>query len=442
MLSGIVRIYLSLRYSFWFLPSLLVLGAFLLSLLMVAADELVGSREWTLPRIIYQGGPEGARALLSTVAGSMISVTGITFSITIVALTLASSQFGPRLLRNFMRDPRNQAVLGIFLATFVYCLMVLRRVRGVEDTAFVPHLAVAVGLVLALGSLGFLIFFIHHVAQSIQAENVIAGVSRDLDSAIDKCYPKMIGKALDSHSTLDKESMPEVAAEKIREVVARSGGYVQAIEGTGLIELAQETGMTLHIICRPGDFVFAGSPLLRAWPADRLSEQIEEAINERFLLGNQRTGEQDIEYAAHQLVEIALRALSPGINDSFTAINCVDRLGAALADLATRKPPSGFRYDEDDHLRVITRVVTFEEMLDTAFDQIRQCARTNAAVTIRLLEIIGDIACHARMPKHREALLRQAEMIERGSHDGIPEEEDRENVQQRFKKAINLLEHR
>ncbi len=415
------------------------MGAFLLSLIMVTVDERVRSEGWTLPAIIYQGGPEGARALLSTVAGSMISVTGITFSITIVVLTLASSQFGPRLLRNFMRDTGNQVVLGVFLATFVYCLMVLRRVHGAADQMFVPHLAVSLGLALALGSLGFLLYFIHHVAQSIQAENVIAGVSRDLDEAIDQSYPEMIGNAFDEAAVSAQETEPEIPSTEVVPIAACASGYVQAIDGEGLIQLAKESDLVFQVICRPGDFVIAGSPVVRAWPAARAKPKIGDAIDKTFLLGDQRTGEQDIEFAAHQLVEVALRALSPGINDTFTAINCIDRLGASLARLAARDTPSSHRYDEDNQLRVITGVDTFEGMLNTAFDQIRQNGRTNAAVTIRLLEIIRDIAPHVHRRKHRAALLRQARMIERGSHDGLPEEEDRKDVQERFAQASNAL---
>lgn len=429
-----------LRTSFWFLPSLLTLAAFLLALGVLTIDEKLKRDGLALPTGIYKGGPEGARAVLSVVAASMISVTGVTFSITIVALTLASSQFGPRLLRNFMRDTGNQVVLGVFLATFIYCLMVLRRVSGVEDDVFVPHLAVTVGVGLALGSLGVLIYFIHHVAQSIQAENVIAAVGTDLDEAIEEFYPKSVGKTFREDSVSSESRLPENFDDEAVAVRARRTGYIQAVEGDELMRIAIDYDLILRVDYKPGDYIIAGSALVQAWPSGHIDEKLTDRINRVFLVGSHRTGEQDAEFAAHQLVEVALRALSPGINDTFTAINCIDRLGASLAKLAERVLPSGFRYDEKNRLRVVTEVDSFKGILNAAFDQIRQNGRDNAAVTIRLLEIIREIALHVHRPAHRAALMRQAEMIERASRSGLPEEEDRNDVQRRFAEAIKALQ--
>jgi len=440
MRTRLTNLWQRLRASFWFLPSVLTCAAFLLALAMVALDETVKREGWALPPGIYKGGPEGARAVLSTVAGSMISVTGITFSITIVALTLASSQFGPRLLRNFMRDTGNQIVLGIFLATFVYCLMVLRRVHGAHDQIFVPHLSVTVGVVLALGSLGVLIYFIHHVAQSIQAENVIAAVGRDLDDAIEQFYPETVGTSYKDDSASGSPKLPQNFEREAVPLRANHTGYIQAIEGHGLMKLAKAHKLIVRLNYKPGDYVIAGSPLVHLWPSSRADEKLTDDINDVFIVGNQRTGEQDAEFAAHQLVEIALRALSPGINDTFTAINCIDRLGASLAKLAERVTPSGLRYDEENQLRLVTDVDTFKGILNAAFDQIRQNGRTNAAVTIRLLEIIREIALHVHRQTHRAALLRQAEMIERSSHDALPEEEDRKDVQARYREVMRTLQ--
>ena len=177
----------TIRTTYWAVPSVMALTALALSVGMIQLDrtltpKLLGTLSW-----VYTGGPEGARAVLSTIAGSMITVAGVTFSITIVALTLASQQFGPRLLRSFLRDLGNQIVLGTFVSTFVYCLLVLRTVRGNDDAQFVPHLAVTLGVVLAMLSLGVLIFFIHHVSTSIQASQIIASVAADLEASIDAC---------------------------------------------------------------------------------------------------------------------------------------------------------------------------------------------------------------------------------------------------------------
>lgn len=436
MKTRLINFWQRIRTSFWFLPAVLTFAAFVLSLVILNVDEEIRREGIVLPSGLYKGGPEGARAVLSTVAASMISVTGITFSITIVALTLASSQFGPRLLRNFMRDIGNQIVLGVFLATFIYCLMVLRRVSGVEDEIFVPHLSVTVGVGMAVGSLGVLIYFIHHVAQSIQAENVIAAVGRDLDEAIEQFYPETIGTAFRENASQDR--LPANFGESAAPLPALQTGYVQAIEGDGLLRIAKEHDLIVRLNYKPGDYLISGSPLVHVWPRERAGEALTEKINDVFIVDTHRTGEQDAEFAAHQLVEVALRALSPGINDTFTAINCIDRLGASLAKLAGRVVPSGFRYDDDNRLRVVTDVDSFKGILNAAFDQIRQNSCNNAAVTIRLLEIIREIARHVRRQAHRAALLRQAEMIERASR-GLREEEDRKDVQGRFLEAIKSL---
>jgi uncharacterized membrane protein len=425
-----------LRASLWFLPTVLLTGAFALGLGMVRLDETLKIQGSSLPWI-YQGGPEGARAVLAAIAGSMITVTGVTFSITIVALTLASTQFGPRLLQHFMRDRGNQFVLGIFLATFLYSLLVLRRVNGVDDQRFVPHLSVSLGIVLAILCLGFLIYFIHHAARNIHADQVISLVARDLDCTIDRFYPKTLGKDAEDERTGATEKQSERVAVG-EEIVSDRTGYVQAIDGDGLILLAKENNGVVHLKVRPGDYLMTGSRLALV-SAPKLDEKFAGKLNATLILGNQRTGEQDVEFAVHQLVEVALRALSPGINDPFTAIQCVDRLGAALARLAGRAMPSPVRRDDTGAARVIAHYDSFAGVTRAAFDQIRQSGRTNASVTIRLLEVIAETGRHTQRDSDRSELLRQATMIERGSREGLPEEEDRKDVRERYAIAVEVL---
>ncbi|HMO85347.1 MAG TPA: DUF2254 domain-containing protein, partial [Lacipirellulaceae bacterium] len=184
-----------LRDSFWFLPAIMVIGAIGLSFVTIRVDQASEDQSWIAALgWTFSRGPDGARALLSTVAGSMITIASVTFSITIVALQLASTQFGPRLLRNYMRDRGNQVAIGAFVATFTYCILVLRTVNGTDAESFVPHLSVIVALLLSLTSLGILIYFVHHAAESIQAENVIGDVSRELHLAIDRLYPERLGE--------------------------------------------------------------------------------------------------------------------------------------------------------------------------------------------------------------------------------------------------------
>ena len=220
----------SIRATYWAVPSLMAVAAVGLSVAMIRVDEVltpkfIGTLSW-----VYTGGPEGARAVLSTIAGSMITVAGVTFSITIVALTLASQQFGPRLLRSFLRDLGNQIVLGTFVSTFIYCLLVLRTVRGNDDAQFVPHLAVTLGVLLAMLSLGVLIFFIHHVSMSIQASQIIANVAQDLEGAVVRLFPERLGH--EPAPVAASTALPRMtSSESARAVSADASGYVQAMTG-------------------------------------------------------------------------------------------------------------------------------------------------------------------------------------------------------------------
>lgn len=429
----------SLRTNYWLLPALMAAVAVVAAVLLPMLDRDVQSRVpegwgWT-----YTGGPEGARAVLSTVAGSMITVAGTVFSITIVALTLASGQFGPRLLRNFIRDRGNQFVLGVFTATFIYCLLVLRTVRGTDHHLFVPSMSVTVGIALALIDLGVLIYFIHHVAISIQATRVIHIVNQELCQTIDRLWPVELGDE-------PPGVQPALPQEEARDgsdpvpIAAKASGYVEVIDDEGILRIAQEHDLVVRLMRRPGQFVVKGSPLATIHPADHLKDELRDQINEVFTLGTHRTPFQDVEFAVDQLVEIAVRALSPGINDPFTAMTCIDRLGEALCRLAKRSVPSPYRYDEQQHLRVVTHAADFEGVVDAAFNQIRQYGRSSAGVLIRLLETFAVIANHTDNEASRAALARHAKLVERAAVGGIPEEEDRKDVESRFRAVKAALQ--
>lgn len=435
----LINMWERLRASFWFVPTLMAGGATLLSFLMLALDAAVQSSTIPLASWAYVGSPEGARALLSTVAGSIITVAGVVFSITITALTLASSQFGPRLLRNFLRDAGNQLVLGTFIATFLYCLLILRTIHGFNDDIFVPNLSVSVGVALSIASLGVLIYFIHHASISIQVEHIIATVGEDLDAAIDRLFPDRLGHAAPTEppSGQGSANLTETGWHAIR---ARRHGYLQAIDTDALMRIAIEQGCVIQILHRPGQFVIGDVVIARVWTDLDTDEQLDDQISQVFIVGSQRTVTQDVLFAVHQLVEIAVRALSPGINDPFTAIACIDQLSAGICRLGGRAIPAADRYDEQGHLRVIAEPVSFAQVVDVAFDQIRQYGRTSVAVTNHLLETIATIGQLSQADEQRAALLRQAEMIGR-SQDGFPESLDRAEVRARHHAAVHALTH-
>lgn len=432
-----IHVWESLRTSFWFVPTLMTAGGVALSFAAVHLDEKVKYAWVRTVGWLWAGGAEGARAVLSTIAGSMITVAGVAFSITIVALTLASSQFGPRLLRSFVRDLGNQVVLGTFISTFVYCLLVLRTVRGGDGTEFVPYLSVTLGVAFALANLGVLIYFIHHVATSIQAESLIAAVAGELQESIAAMFPQALGEPATAAPAAARDpSLPE-EGEGLA-VEARRSGYVEAIDDGVLMTLARDEDLVLELLRSPGRFVLEGGALARVWPPDR-GRGAADRIRGAFILGARRTPTQDPEYAVHQLVEIAVRALSPGINDPFTTMTCLDWLGAALSKMAGREIPAPHRYDDRGRLRVIARGVDFPAMADAAFNQIRQYGHGSVSVLLRLLDTLAAVGESARRAGDRDCLRRHADLVAADARHALVNEQDLHEVEERHAAALRVL---
>ncbi len=426
-----------LRTSFWFLPALMAAGAVILYFITINLDKSGASTGQSFGWL-YTGAPSDASTLLSALASSSITVAGVTFSLLIAALILASSQFGPRLIRNFMRDLINQVALGIFSATFIYCLLVLRTVRGDAENPFVPHLSVTVGIGLAFLSIAVLIAFIHHVSLSIQVAYIVAEVSRDLNASIDRIYPQMLG--FEDPHWLDKPpELPSDFEQKSLTIASHKEGYIQVIDTTSILKVAIENDIQIYLACKPGDFIMQGQIFLKVWPGEQLDLKEGKRLRRSFILGRQRTTTQDVEADINQLVELAIRALSPAINDPFSAMMCLDRLGVGLVRLAKTPFPSPYRYDKGGNLRVVTQNQNYRQYVSAAFNQIRQYGNSSVSVTIRLLEIIALIGTHTTSDEQREALLHQAQMIGRDSKTGIVDELDRASIEKRFQAAVKIL---
>lgn len=441
MKGRLLKYWDGLRSSFWFLPSIMTGGAAVLAFAVVAVDRArTDDSLEALGRWAYTGGAEGASSILGTIAGSMVTITGVVFSMTLVALSLASSQLGPRLLSNFMRDTTNQVVVGAFVATFVYALLVLRTIRRPDEGAFVPHLAVTLGGLLAIASVGLLIYFIHHISRSMQADVIVARVGGELIDRIDQLFPEQLGRgATQIAGGRSRAALPEDFDRQATAVLAGGDGYLQSIDADALLKLATDEDVVLRVQRAPGRYVVADLPLVFVWPGERMNERLAERVRSAFVLGGARVPGQDIEFVVNQLVEIALRALSPSLNDPFTAIRCVDRMGSALARLAQRDMPSPYRYDSEHRLRVVAPAVTFPAMLDAAFSQIRQNARSSAAVTIHLLDTIAVIAEFASRAEDRTALRDHTDRIIRGAREALSEEADRRVVEDRYVAANRRL---
>jgi uncharacterized membrane protein len=428
-----------LHSSYWFIPAVMAVVATALAFTMLNLDrtDKVDINYWW----VYTGGADGARSLLEAVASSMVSVAATAFSITIVALQLAASNFGPRLLRNFMQDTGNQVVLGTFISTFIYCLLVLRTIHGEGDgySQFVPQLAVTVGILLAIISISVLIYFIHHASTIIQASHVIQNVSEDLHSAIKRLFPQKIGRG-ESEDSLGVEEIPMSFEEEALPIRANGTGYLQAIDDEELMKIACKQNLLLRLQTRPGKFLVQGSDLVLVFPGTEVNKKLTKEINDAFILGKERTEQQDVEFPINQLVEIALRAISPAVNDPFTAIRCIDQLSAGLSHLVQRNFPSSYRYD-NNKLRVIAEGVKFAGLTDAAFNQIRQYGRSDVAVTIRLLEAIALIATYTNNFKYQAVLRHHADMILQNSRQELSQEQDRKDVEERYNQVIKNLDN-
>jgi uncharacterized membrane protein len=435
-----------LRANYWFVPTLMAAVACLLAWGTLWVDDHPTARPRAVGGWIWGGGADGARALLEAVAASSITVAGTVFSITIVALTLASGQFGPRLLRNFMRDLGNQVVLGTFIATYAYCLLVLRRVRAVDESQFVPHVSVTVGLALAMASVGVLIYYIHHVSVSIHADYVIAAVWRDLTPEIEGLYAEGAADVPDGPAAEGGRGPGPGAGTAVTSAAA---GYVRVIDYEELVGAASAADVTIRMAVRPGQFVVSGGPLAWVGPCDLvggegrgapapLDEALRATVVDAVIVGRTRTPTQDVEYAINQLVEIAVRALSPGVNDPFTAVTCVDWLADVLCKLAGRSLPSGAKADATGRVRVVARPTTFGGVADAAFNQIRQYGASSPAVLIRLTDALGAIGRSAATDAHRQVVARHLAMIERAAA-ALPEEDDRRDLCERVEEAGRAL---
>lgn len=419
-----------LNASFWFLPSLILLVSLLAALGLILVDDYLELQPGDSFNFLFTGSAASARSILSTIAGAMIGVAGTVFSITIVALTLASSQFGPRLLRNFMYDRVNQVVLGTYISTFVYCLLVLSSVRAGENAPFVPVVSVSVAVLVAVANIILLIIFIHHIAISMQSDKVVSDISSSMSRNILNLFPEKLGD-----DPLEEE--PELShlldeSWLGSEVTAEKSGYLQSMDSQTLLHLATDHNLLILLHHRPGDHVVKDQSICRVLSPEPLADGLPHKILRNFIFGKVRTPLQDAEFAIHQMVEIALRALSPGINDPYTAITCIDQLSAVLCYLANARFPSHFRFDEEGNLRVVTERLTFSGMLGAAFNQIRQFGKGSPSVIIRLMEALVTIHNIARFKKQKEAVLRHADMVMRAAEKSFEEENDLIDLQERY----------
>jgi uncharacterized membrane protein len=398
----------ALRTNLWLVPTAEILLAGGLFAATYAVDRSAYDGTVHLPSFVISGSPDAARQILTAIAAAVITVVTLVFSITIVTLTLASTQFGPRMLRNFIRDRITQLTLGSFVATFVYAVLALVSIGPSTHGEFVPHLSVTVTMVLVVLDVILLVVFIDHIARSIQLPQVIASIARDLAGAVESeahtpgwSGPKAGPSLSELITRLDEDSAV---------VRAPRSGYLQFVRVERLLAVAASSGAVIRLLHRPQ------------------------------ATGPHRTLTQDLSFAVDQLVEIAIRALSPAVNDTFTAIACVDWLGDGMCKIAEQWQPHTVHRDSSGRVRVITRTISFERLVERAHDKIRQASRGMPAVMIRQLDALAKVMSHTISPAQREVLLSQGALIMRAAEESVPEPSDRDDVRRRHAALLAAAE--
>lgn len=449
MRTRLLNLWRQVRSSYWFVPSLMVASAIGLAFGLDPLDHLVTARADNLPDWLTLPGADNARVVLSTVAGSMITVAGVSFSVLVVAFSLAASQLGPRLLVTFMRDTGNQVVLGTFVSTFVYCLLVLRGIRssGPGDEGWVPPVSTAFAVLLALASLGVLIYFFQHASTLIQAGHVVRTAGEQLVQEVERAFPADGGgedEPLDEPPAPKPARLAAISDGSWRVLEAEGSGYLAPVAAAALLEVARRHDLEIEVTAMAGEFVAAGSPLAR-WSAAEAADDGPAgdghvgSLRDLFLLSGQRGTAEDLQLAVDRLVEIALRAVSPGINDPFTALECIDRLAAGLALAASRPPPSRRHRDAEGRWRLTLTTPTVAGLVDSAFGPIRHYGGDDLSILLRLLEALTLIGIRGGGPGLAATLGRHLEAIRRRALGSLTEPWERERLEAWYAAAAEAL---
>ena len=418
----------SLRNSLWALP---------IALVVVAAGLAVATVQLRLPAEgavwwLYSGDTSQASGLLRSLLGAMITMATLAISITMVVLALAAQSLGPRLIPIFMGDARTKITLGILIGTVAYLLIVLRTVAGTEQT--VPQLAVTLGTVLVLSSMVLLLFFVHHLARSIVADTIIGRVGATLNSYAASLLPER-----GDDSPPADLNLADLTAGASASVTTEIGGYIQVVDHAGIVGAAREKDALVMLAHRPGQFALAGDTIARVKPPTALDDELASAIRRSVVQGHTRTAVQDLEYSIRQLVEIALRALSPGVNDPHTALAAIDRLTASFSAILRRGTPEPVFRDEDDTIRLVQPATDFAGFLDAAFNEIRQAGASQPAILIRLADRLGQLLAHAESPA-ADALRRHLQLVQASGSAAIANADDRKDLEARVATAFHHVD--
>ncbi len=439
MVNRFIRFWIELRSSLWFVPGLMIAASITLALVLVEVDSRIGN-DWTSRYpLLFGVGVDGSRGMLTAIASSMLTVAALVFTLTLNAVNQASGQFTPRIFRNFLRDRANQFVLGYFVSVFAYCLVVLRTIRSGDEANFVPSIAVVTGLLLALGGIVVLIFFIHHIAASLQISNIIGEIVEETKKSINRLFPDEVGSPVpddddiaDIADDADKEDWIKVASDR--------SGYIQLVDVDDLADFAAENACVVRMEAAVGEFVGTGSRIVSVLPSaglelenDKLGE-----LNDLFVIARDRTIEQDVGYGLRQLVDIALKALSTGVNDTTTAVNCIENLGELIGELASKDFPEKKRVANAKEL-IIVKAPTFTDFVVSAFDQIRISGKGNSAVFMKLASAIELAAGRTDSRSRRSALRSQLILTAEFAEMTLETDDEKRRVRERLNQVRNAI---
>lgn len=425
-----------LKATFWFIPVLIIIISIFLANGLVFLDHMTTLSQDGLGRFFLVNSADSARSILSTISGAMIGVAGTVFSVTLVVLTLASSQFGPRLIRNFMYVRLNQVVLGSYISTYLYCLFVLNAIKESHGYTFIPALSILVAIMAAFVNIILLILFIHQIAVSIQADNVISDISALIFKQVKTLFPKKMGDELDGEKTFPVDNIKSKYT-NIVAVKSQKNGYLQYIDSELLLKAVCSFEGLIELHIRPGDHVVEDLEIGKLFTNENIDEEQLKSISRQFIIGKTKNAQQDLEFYINQMVEIAARALSPGVNDPYTAIACIDNLTAIMCHLTQVNFPSRYRIDDEKNLRIIANTLDFEGILDVSFNQIRQFSAGSTAVIIRLMEALITINKFAKKEGFKKAVIKHAKMVLNVGKESIKDESDLKDLLERWKKIVS-----
>jgi uncharacterized membrane protein len=411
----------NLRGGFLVRPLIIALALGILGAALSILEQSYPSLSSWVPLVLFPSreDPQVAQTILGTIAASMMTVVSIVFAILLMTLTLASMQYSPRILTAFAQDKVTQQTLGIFLGTFTYCIAALPAAHFLPHPAE-PVLTVLGSMVLALACVGWLLYFIHHISQAIGVNHIVDRIAGETEAIIDETMPKP------NRRDRMADIAPPAFDQRQASILSESSGYVRFIDTGLLVSLAKSYGLTVQVLRRVGHFVPQGVPLMIVSRGDKLTPSRIADLRSVFDLGATRTLQQDIEFGILQIVDIALKAISPAVNDPSTAINCIDQLTRVLIRFASRDIPDTRYYDPPGVIRVTIPWLGFERLMDSAFEQIRLYAKADVAVSLRMLRALGDISLTIPDMEERQLLADRGRRIVAGCAAQIGEEEVRE----------------